>query len=53
MEEFSEKFDALAPTSFGYELAKDPAAITTAIKDYYLNGNTISINTIMNLTDVS
>ncbi|XP_077284978.1 uncharacterized protein LOC143910401 [Arctopsyche grandis] len=52
MEEFAEKFDVLAPPSFGYELAKDPAVITAAIKDFYLNGNTININTIMNLTDI-
>ncbi|XP_077284976.1 juvenile hormone esterase-like [Arctopsyche grandis] len=52
MEEFAEKFDVLAPASFGYELAKDPAVITAAIKDFYLNGNTININTIMNLTDI-
>ncbi|XP_077284974.1 carboxylic ester hydrolase-like [Arctopsyche grandis] len=52
MEEFGEKFDLLAPASFGYELANDPAVITAAIREFYLNGNTINIDTIMNTTNI-
>lgn len=53
MKEFAEKFDDLAPASFGYQYSKDPAVITSAIKEFYLSGITINSDTYLNITDVS